>query len=88
MGIRFANIIELEGEQVLFYVEPDHDHEEDDRFVLHQIVSVCGVVADVKLGGLTEENADKALANTDEKMASHVLKTIRDLMEGIPGAAA
>ena len=75
MGHAFAKIIEVEGEQVLFYLQPDDDCEK-----LHQIVRVDGVCADVAISGLTYENADKSFADLDETAALRVLNVVRDLM--------
>lgn len=78
---KFAKIFEVDGEQVLFYVEPDTQSEYDDRDRIHQIVRIDGVCADIALGGMTYEDADKAFAKFDQDYARTILKSVRDLLK-------
>jgi hypothetical protein len=75
--MNFAKIVEVDGEQVLFYLEPDKD--EDEREMLNQIVRVDGLCINVALGGFTYERADAAFAGIDETYARKVLKMARDV---------
>ncbi len=78
----FAKLFEVDGEQVLFFREPDTDNEADDREILHQVVNIDGVCADIKLCGMTYANVDKAFDMLDEHSARGVLKTVRDILAG------
>jgi len=80
--MKFAKIIECQGEQVLFFLEPDE--EADEREMLHQVVRIDGMCIDVKVGGLTYDKADKVFADLNEDSAELVLKAVRDMI----GAAA
>ena len=73
--MKFAKIVEVDGEQVLFYIEPDD--EADGKEKLHQICRVDGLCGDIALGGLSYESADEALSKIGEKEARLVISTIR-----------
>jgi hypothetical protein len=75
--LKFARIVEVDGEQVLFYIEPDHESKKEGREKLHQIIRINGICADVALGGMTPEAADKALAKCDEPVARGVIEMVR-----------
>lgn len=79
--IKFAKLFDVDGEQVLFYLEPDHDSDGCDK--LHQIVRVDGMYIDMALGGISYENADKAFAKVDAEFARQTLNTARDLLSGV-----
>lgn len=79
----FAKLFEVEGEQVLFFREPDNDGDfPDDREMIHQMVNIGGVFADVKLCGFTIENSDKAWAKIDQEAADNLVKSVRGLLAG------
>lgn len=71
-----------DGNQALFYVEPDGDDH-----ILHQIVNLDGVQVDIKMAfsknspEVNAENAYKALHLVSVKEADIIQKTIIDLMK-------
>ncbi len=75
----FAKIVEVEGEQVLFYTEPSSRH--DDRMKLHQIVELGDIQADVVVDGLTEEAAEIALGGAEEA-APRLRKIVQKMLDG------
>jgi hypothetical protein len=75
----FAKIIEIEGQQVLFWVEEDDDHEGCVK--MHQMVDFDGIRADITLGGIKDPEG-KATAllldkHATEKQARYVIETIK-----------
>ena len=75
---KFARIIEVDGKQVLFYTEPDHEY--DGCELVHQIVNLKGVQADIKLGGVTYKNVDKFWKLLDEAHARKVVETVETML--------
>lgn len=73
---RWAKIIEVLDNQVLFFMEP-----EDNCESLHQVVRINGLLADVKIGGISIEDCEKVFNSIDEKAAETVIKTLEDLLE-------
>lgn len=76
---KFAKIIEVDGEQVLFYIEPNNDQDPPCE-TLHQIVRIDGVCADIKMDGMTYAQADKAFNGIGEEAALVVLNCVRGLL--------
>ena len=86
----FAKIVLVDGSQVLFFIENDIEAEEktgQSKAKLNQHVRYRGIEANVALGGMTYELADKALANADEEYARKVFDTVRNLVDGAADAA-
>ena len=73
---RWAKIIEVLDNQVLFFMEP-----EDNCESLHQVVRINGVCADIKISGIISALCEKVFNSIDEKAAETVIKTVEDLLE-------
>ena len=75
---RFAKLFEIEGSQVLFWVEPDGDEE-----IMHQQVMVTELgLVDIAIRIVTaneKTSTAKWLADLSEKDAHLVLKAVLDL---------
>jgi hypothetical protein len=78
--MRFAKIVEVDGEQVLFYLEPDAD--EDDKEKLNQIVRIDGMCINTALCGMSYKAADAAFAKIDDACARRLLKVARSMIKG------
>lgn len=72
----FAKIVVVDGEQVLFYTEPDS--EDETKTKLHQIAQPDGLVADIALGGIADDTG--LIDRIGETEARNVLKIIREFM--------
>lgn len=73
----FAKIIVVDGEQVLFYTEPDP--EDETKTKLHQIAQPDGLVADVALGGIKDDTG--LLDRIGDAEARSVLQIIRQFVD-------
>lgn len=78
----FAKIVEsTNGNQVLFYVEPDGDD-----YHMHQIINLEGMQADFKITfakkspELNHQTAYKALESVTTKHADYVYKNLTDML--------
>ena len=78
---RWCKIIETQDTQVLFYIEPEARNDDEDCECLHQIVRILGVCADIKVGGIPLENAEKYFDDLNEESANLVVKVVTDLLE-------
>lgn len=73
----FAKIVVVDGQQVLFYTEPDPEH--DDKTKLNQIVQMDGYTANIAVGGISDDSG--LIERLGEEDAKRVLKAVKDLME-------
>jgi hypothetical protein len=73
---KFAEIVEVDGEQVLFYTEPDED---DDFGKLHQIVQIEGTCMDAA-ASIPIDKLDEVFEKIDETFAAKFLVAARDLL--------
>lgn len=75
-------VLTSNGEQVLFYVEPDGD-----TYIFHQIVSIDEVQADAKMTfskndfDINKQSAYKALTLVDKNHADKIYKSVSDLFK-------
>lgn len=81
---RFAKLFEVDGEQVLFYLEPDAEGkptpECDDFYKVNQVTHFDGIYANVAVAGMPYENAENMLSKTDEAYANAHLQMVRNLL--------
>ena len=72
----FAKIVRgTSGQQVLFFLEDSHE----DANTLHCVANYEGIQADIKLGGLPDEDFKVALDKADVAMADKVLAQFAEL---------
>lgn len=80
----FAKIVVVDGQQVLFYAEPDHDTDPDkddvDYWRLNQLTFANGVMANIAGMGMSEENVLKVITEADEDSARKIIKAVAGLM--------
>lgn len=77
----FAKLFEVEGEQVLFFLEPDSEN--DGCECIHQIVRISGLYIDMKAAGIRATSVDASFAKIDEKYARSTLATARKLLSEV-----
>lgn len=70
----FAKIVVIDGEQVLFYTEPDPEDETATK--LNQMVQVDGLIANVAVGGI--KNADGLIERIGYDAARKVMQIVRE----------
>jgi hypothetical protein len=74
----FAKIVEVDGRQVLFYIESDTVY--DGKAKVNQIVRVDGLEINAALHGLTYEQADEILAERNEDSARAVVAFAQQIL--------
>jgi hypothetical protein len=74
---KFAKIIEVDGEQVLYYLGPDD--EDDDREVLHVLASIEGVWVNTS-ASITCKVAETVLDSYTKGKARKFLTEMRELL--------
>ena len=77
MTEQWCKIIEVEGRQVLFFVDYDED---DDLYQLHQMSRHNFGMSDIKSGFKEEAHAIAALESVNETTADRILNYVDDLM--------
>lgn len=77
---KWCKIIEVLDTQVLFFLEPCVNDNED-TVTLHQMIHVNGVCCDSQIRHIPTTDAEKIFNGIDEDDAELVVKTVEDLME-------
>lgn len=80
MSHPFAKIVELDGEQTLYFLEEAEDA--DAGAVMHQIIYLHGIRVDAKVGPMPWETADKMLARIDDEHTRTIRKAVSQMIRG------
>lgn len=81
MSQKWAKLFEIDGGQVLFFREPDTEHEDDGYCKLHQIVSLDEATVDMTLRG-PERSIEQLFETIAEDNAQRMLSAAKKLLRG------
>lgn len=74
----FAKIIEVDGQQVLFFKDFDLD---SDRFILHQMFDFKDALLDLRVYFDGEDKRDAAFDLVDKDHAKNILAGVRNVLD-------
>ena len=74
---KWAKLFEVNGEQVLFFIEADETR--DDR-CLHQLIMIDEYTVDAIIKGLNPNDAQLALNSIDQETAKLFLEKIKEVI--------